>query len=189
MNLLSNAADAVSAPDGLVEVTIRREWATVVVEVADNGPGIDPALANRFRGDGPGGRRRLVQQWAQGRRHGGVAKAYPYQILIWHEIVNDEVGGLGLAVTYCPGCPREVRRSNFPVPAPTGTPRNPAPARCDPPEDRHRDHPPHAGGSPGGRVGSPADSTPASFDAGPSGAGASGPGASGAGGFNPGTTR
>lgn len=35
---------------------------------------------------------------------GGDARAYPYQILIWHEIVNDVVGGLPLAITYCPLC-------------------------------------------------------------------------------------
>lgn len=32
----------------------------------------------------------------------GVARAYPQRILVWHEIVNDTVGGTGLAVTYCP---------------------------------------------------------------------------------------
>lgn len=32
------------------------------------------------------------------------ARAYPIQILIWHEIVNDEVGGLPLSVTFCPLC-------------------------------------------------------------------------------------
>lgn len=32
----------------------------------------------------------------------GVARAYPQRVLVWHEIVNDTVGGLGLAVTYCP---------------------------------------------------------------------------------------
>jgi hypothetical protein len=32
----------------------------------------------------------------------GVARAYPQRILAWHEIVNDVVGDLGLAVTYCP---------------------------------------------------------------------------------------
>ncbi len=32
------------------------------------------------------------------------ARAYPIQILIWHEIVNDEVGGIPVAVTFCPLC-------------------------------------------------------------------------------------
>ena len=34
----------------------------------------------------------------------GVAKAYPIQILDWHEIVNDRVGNQHYAVTYCPLC-------------------------------------------------------------------------------------
>lgn len=34
----------------------------------------------------------------------GVAKAYPLRILIWHELVNDEVGGNAVLVTYCPLC-------------------------------------------------------------------------------------
>lgn len=35
---------------------------------------------------------------------GGEARAYPVQILIWHEIVNDTVGGVPVAITYCPLC-------------------------------------------------------------------------------------
>ncbi|MDY6761567.1 MAG: DUF3179 domain-containing protein [Candidatus Nanohaloarchaea archaeon] len=34
----------------------------------------------------------------------GEAKAYPFRILNVHEIVNDEVGGEPVAVTYCPLC-------------------------------------------------------------------------------------
>jgi hypothetical protein len=34
----------------------------------------------------------------------GEARAYPIQILVWHEIVNDSVGGVPLAVTFCPLC-------------------------------------------------------------------------------------
>ncbi len=34
----------------------------------------------------------------------GDARAYPVQILIWHEIVNDTVGGVSVSVTYCPLC-------------------------------------------------------------------------------------
>ncbi len=37
-------------------------------------------------------------------RGGGVAKAYPLQILIWHEIVNDVVGGTPVTITFCPLC-------------------------------------------------------------------------------------
>jgi hypothetical protein len=34
----------------------------------------------------------------------GDARAYPLQILMWHEIANDVVGGVPVAVTYCPLC-------------------------------------------------------------------------------------
>ncbi len=34
----------------------------------------------------------------------GDVRAYPVQILMWHEIVNDTVGGVPVAVTYCPLC-------------------------------------------------------------------------------------
>jgi hypothetical protein len=34
----------------------------------------------------------------------GDARAYPLRILIWHEIVNDTVGGVPVAVTFCPLC-------------------------------------------------------------------------------------
>ena len=37
-------------------------------------------------------------------QHDGEARAYPLAILIWHEIVNDEVGGLPVTVTFCPLC-------------------------------------------------------------------------------------
>ena len=35
---------------------------------------------------------------------GGEARAYPLRILTWHEVVNDELGGVPVAVTYCPLC-------------------------------------------------------------------------------------
>ncbi|RMF29303.1 MAG: DUF3179 domain-containing protein, partial [Chloroflexi bacterium] len=35
---------------------------------------------------------------------GDDARAYPIQILIWHEIVNDVVGGVPVAITFCPLC-------------------------------------------------------------------------------------
>jgi hypothetical protein len=35
---------------------------------------------------------------------GDQVRAYPVQILVWHEIVNDSLGGRPIAVTYCPLC-------------------------------------------------------------------------------------
>lgn len=34
----------------------------------------------------------------------GEVRAYPLQILVWHEIVNDELGGVPVSVTFCPLC-------------------------------------------------------------------------------------
>jgi hypothetical protein len=39
---------------------------------------------------------------------GGGARAYPLRIMIWHEIVNDTVGGMPIAVTWCPLCNSSV---------------------------------------------------------------------------------
>jgi hypothetical protein len=36
--------------------------------------------------------------------HAGVTRAYPIQILVWHEIVNDTIAGDPLLITYCPLC-------------------------------------------------------------------------------------
>lgn len=37
-------------------------------------------------------------------RIGDTARAYPIQILIWHEIVNDELAEIPVTVTFCPLC-------------------------------------------------------------------------------------
>ncbi len=34
----------------------------------------------------------------------GDTRAYPLRILMWHEIVNDVIGGVPVAVTFCPLC-------------------------------------------------------------------------------------
>lgn len=39
-----------------------------------------------------------------GFEHNGVRRAYPFRIMVWHEIVNDTVGGKPIAATYCPLC-------------------------------------------------------------------------------------
>lgn len=64
--------------------------------------GIPPIDAPRFsRAAGaPGSAREPVVAVETG----GRAKAYPIRILIWHEIVNDELAGRPIAVTFCPLC-------------------------------------------------------------------------------------
>jgi Protein of unknown function (DUF3179) len=34
----------------------------------------------------------------------GESRAYPLRVLTWHEIANDVIGGVPVAVTYCPLC-------------------------------------------------------------------------------------
>jgi hypothetical protein len=34
----------------------------------------------------------------------GEARAYPLSILIWHEVVNDQVGGVPVCIAFCPLC-------------------------------------------------------------------------------------
>ena len=34
----------------------------------------------------------------------GDQRAYPLQVLIWHEVVNDAVGGVPVTITFCPLC-------------------------------------------------------------------------------------
>jgi hypothetical protein len=36
--------------------------------------------------------------------YNGVKRVYPLQILVWHEIVNDVIGGDMILITYCPLC-------------------------------------------------------------------------------------
>ncbi|MGD9999637.1 MAG: DUF3179 domain-containing protein [Ilumatobacteraceae bacterium] len=35
---------------------------------------------------------------------GDRVRVYPYNVLVWHEIVNDTVGGVPVAITFCPLC-------------------------------------------------------------------------------------
>lgn len=34
----------------------------------------------------------------------GIAKAYPLEILIWHEIINDRIGNTPVSISFCPLC-------------------------------------------------------------------------------------
>ncbi len=75
-------------------------------EIVSGGPppdGIPPIDEPRFEAVGEVG-------WLSDRQPviavemNGDARAYPLLILTWHEIVNDDVGGTPVAVTYCPLC-------------------------------------------------------------------------------------
>ncbi|SIN89459.1 DUF3179 domain-containing protein [Vannielia litorea] len=75
------------------------------VEIISGGPGRDgiPALSDpqfrAARGAGLSPREPVITV-----EIGREARAYPLRYLIWHEIVNDRMGGTPIAVTYCPLC-------------------------------------------------------------------------------------
>jgi hypothetical protein len=67
-------------PDGIPPIDEPKFLSTGAVDfLADN----EPVLAIEIDGD---------------------ARAYPIQVMIWHEIVNDTVGSAPVSVTYCPLC-------------------------------------------------------------------------------------
>lgn len=53
----------------------------------------------------------------------GEARAYPLQILLWHEIVNDVIGEIPVTVTYCPLCNSALAYDRR-VPVPRSEDRN-----------------------------------------------------------------
>ena len=78
-----------------------------LAEIESGGPPKDgiPAIDRpRFVGA------RAAQAWLRAEepvivlRAGREARAYPLQILMFHEIANDEFGGRPVAVTFCPLC-------------------------------------------------------------------------------------
>lgn len=77
------------------------------LEVRDGGPGRDgiPALENPTfepvrAAKGLAGREPVIALELEG----AAPRAYPLRYLTWHEIVNDTVDGLPVAVTFCPLC-------------------------------------------------------------------------------------
>lgn len=83
---------------------IQGEWLIPKNEIYDGGPGKDgiPALLNprfiaaseaSYVGD---------DDLVIGVKIGDEIRAYPHPILDWHEIINDDLGGTLLAITYCP---------------------------------------------------------------------------------------
>ncbi len=75
-------------------------------EILPGGPpkdGIPAILEPKFE---PAGKAEWVKDGdlVAGVDYNGVQKAYPLRILVWHEAVNDEIGGVPILVSYCPLC-------------------------------------------------------------------------------------
>jgi len=78
-------------------------------EIRSGGPGKDGISAidaPRFISveEALKGKRYAPEEAVLGLEIDGDFRAYPLQILMWHEIVNDTVGGAPVSVTYCPLC-------------------------------------------------------------------------------------
>jgi len=99
---------SVSLPQSLIRVFPDTDWLAVdssVEKILSGGPGKDgiPAIDDpKFEPVSgfahPDGVLAIVME------DEGQTKVYPYNILTWHEIVNDVVNGVPIAVTFCPLC-------------------------------------------------------------------------------------
>ncbi|MEX0285720.1 MAG: DUF3179 domain-containing protein [Paracoccaceae bacterium] len=90
-------------PDTEFSITSIGNWG----EIRSGGPpkdGIpalsDPSFVVAARESRIGGREPVITVEIEGAR----PRAYPIRYLTWHEIVNDTVGGVPVAVTFCPLC-------------------------------------------------------------------------------------
>lgn len=84
--------------------TISTGWLIPKNQVLDGGPGKDgiPALENP-ENIGINGIDYLADDdLVIGFQFEGQVRAYPHKILDWHEIINDDLNGRKVAVTYCP---------------------------------------------------------------------------------------
>jgi len=91
-----------------------RDWKTdfskalvPLAEIQSGGPprdGIPPIDQPKFVSPAEGSTWLKDQEPVIAFELNGDARAYPLQILIWHEIVDDEVGGVPVAITFCPLC-------------------------------------------------------------------------------------
>ncbi len=117
----SGLTTAQVGPEAMRAIGVDTTRATVPVdEILSGGPPPQGIPALGFTGDhagaaGASGAPQLVAQeeaatWL-GREEpvialtvGGESRAYPLQILTWHEIANDTLGGVPIAVTFCPLC-------------------------------------------------------------------------------------
>lgn len=94
----SNTIDENSLP------TSSSEWSIPLSEVLDGGPGKDgiPALVNPSFTDVQGVNYLNDADLVIGFKNASDIRAYPHAILDWHEIVNDNINDVSVAVTYCP---------------------------------------------------------------------------------------
>jgi len=104
----SDGSEVVTRPPGTD--TWKTDWSKAIIdldELVSGGPardGIPPIDSPTFEAVDE------ASQWLEDRepvvllRLGEDVRAYPLRILTWHEIVNDTVNGVPVAITFCPLC-------------------------------------------------------------------------------------
>ncbi len=91
-----SSADAGTLPPPLIETDqLRRGQIPDGIPAIDEPQFVDVAAADEWLSD---------EEAVVVLNLDGDVRAYPAQILIWHEIVNDTVAGVPVSVTYCPLC-------------------------------------------------------------------------------------
>lgn len=103
-----NKNSSVKIPSHLLESFKKTDWSmadSTIEKAISGGPAKDgiPALENpSFVNLSQTSQSDEVQAIVV--TDGDTVKAFPYNILIWHEIINDTVNGQPVAVTFCPLC-------------------------------------------------------------------------------------
>lgn len=101
-------ASAQDLPYGASEWKTNFKKSSVPLEqIRSGGPpkdGIPPIDKPKFEAVAEAGKWLKPKEPVVFLERGGDTRAYPLQILIWHEIVNDTVGGVPATVTFCPLC-------------------------------------------------------------------------------------
>lgn len=82
-------------------------WSIPVNEVYDGGPGKDgiPSIDSPvfiYASDSKVANYMNDEDLIVGVKRSGEIKAYPFKILDWHEIVNDDLSGEKISISYCP---------------------------------------------------------------------------------------
>ncbi|MBI4546530.1 MAG: DUF3179 domain-containing protein [Ignavibacteriae bacterium] len=104
MILLAMITISLSCNETPMPNTTEGDWLIPKDQVKDGGPGKDgiPALTNpNFINAGDASYLK-DDDLVLGVFINGEARAYPHPILDWHEIINDDIKGTKIAVTYCP---------------------------------------------------------------------------------------
>lgn len=103
-SVLITACSSSSSDDALQGPVLSSEWSIPIDEVLDGGPGRDgiPALVNPELVAAAEATILNDEDLVVLFKNGDDVRAYPHIILDWHEIINDNIGDVSVAITFCP---------------------------------------------------------------------------------------